>query len=303
MDLEKVREFSAFATSLKFTETAQRLHMSQSSLSKHIRDLEDEIGALLVVRGTNGGRNALTPAGRRFLERTGPWLAEYDAIATECRELAAAVPPARIQDMHCSLNINSQLRLALKTQGVPIGNFAYVSVYRPIREALDHGIVDFAVHCEPCPQMRAYAAPDLARDYGWIALTPEPLCVLAGTANPCASEASISLDELGRAPIITIENAAYCNWPEATSEAFAARGCTLAFKAVHDSPLEGGAIPVGPHDLVLCTRRFARYYEDLDVEDVCELDIRGFEPIIYPFLVYRHDTSSVVARQVIEAMG
>ena len=114
---------------------------------------------------------------------------------------------------------------------------------------------------------------------------------------------AVSALEQFTAPIITIENAAYCNWPEATSEAFAARGCTLAFKAVHDSPLEGGAIPVGPHDLVLCTRRFARYYEDLDVEDVCELDIRGFEPIIYPFLVYRHDTSSVVARQAIEAMG
>lgn len=302
MDLEKVREFSVFAASLKFTEAAHELHMSQSSLSKHVRDLEDEVGAALVVRGANGGRNALTPAGRRFLERTEPWLAEYDAIVAECRELAAAVPPARIQDMHCSLNINSQLRLALKKAGVAIGNFSYVSVYQPIREALDRGVVDFAVHCEPCPRMRTYAA-DLARDYGWIALAPEPLCVLAGAGNPCASGSDIGLDELGRASIITIENAAYCNWPEATSEAFAAHGCTLSFRAVHDSPLEGGAIPIGPRDLVLCTRRFARYYEDLDVEDVCELEIRGYEPVIYPFLVYRRDTASVVARQVIAAMG
>lgn len=303
MDLEKVREFATFAEDLKFTEAARRLHMSQSSLSKHIRDLEEAIGVPLVERGLNGGRNALTPAGRRFLERSKPWLAEYDAIVGECRELGAAVPPARIQDMHCNLNINSQLRAALKAQGVPVGNFSYVSIDRPIRQALDRGMVDFAVHCEPAPEMRALADPALAAVYGWIALAPESLCVLAGASNPCAAETTVGLDAIAATPILTMENAEFCNWPDATSEIFAAQGCRLSFKAVHDSPLEGGALPVGSHDLVICTRRFARYYQDLDVEDVCVLEVREFVPTIYPFLVYRRDTASVVARQVIAAMG
>ena len=93
MELEKIREFATFAQTLKFTDAAQALHMSQSSLSKHIRDLEEELGMLLVERGAAGtGKNALTPAGRRYLELAGAWLDEHDAIVAECRLIADELP-------------------------------------------------------------------------------------------------------------------------------------------------------------------------------------------------------------------
>ncbi len=54
---------------------------------------------------------------------------------------------------------------------------------------------------------------------------------------------------------------------------------------------------------MLCTECFARYYQDLDVEGVRSLRVERFEPVIYPFLVYRRDTESVMARRIVEAFG
>lgn len=301
LDLEKNREFAVFAGNLKFVDTARELHMSQSSLSRHIHELEGEIGVPLVKRGVNGGPNTLTSAGRRFLELTAPWLDQYEAILTECRELSPAVPPARIQDMHCNLNINSQLRTALEAKGISTGNFAYVDIDRPICRALDQGIVDFAVHCDAAPELRWTHEGPIGPAYGWFALAPEHLCFLVGAGNPLTGQGTIGLSDIARTQVITVENAAFCNWPEATTEIFAVHGCPLRFKVVHDNPLSGGAFPIGQSNIVLCTRRFARYYQDLDVEDVDTLEVREFVPTIYPFLVYRKDIESVVARQIIEA--
>lgn len=126
---------------------------------------------------------------------------------------------------------------------------------------------------------------------------------MTGLGNPLAQKSTISLADIEQSQIITIENSSHSNWQNATSAIFGAHGCTLNFKLMHDSPLAGGAFPIGPRNIVLCTQRFARYYQDLDVEDVRSLRVEGFEPVIYPFLVYRRDTESVMARRIVEAFG
>lgn len=307
MDIEKVREFVRLAETLNFTDAAHELHMSQSTLSKHVRDIEDALDAQLVERGAHGGKNALTPVGRRFLDLTAPWLAQYDEIVASCRELAHVTPPARIQDMRNTVNINSQLRRMVAATGHELGgNLAYVSVDEPIRRALDEGRVDFAVLIEATETTHAFSGEDLARTYGLIPLAPESLCFLVGCGNPLArrgAATTISTADVMREDIITLDTSTYTNWLNATTMEFAAHGCALNFKLVQDTPSVGGAFPIGPRNLVLCTRRFARYYQDLDVEDVQALDVEEFEPVVYPFLVYRRDTKSQVAREIIRAIG
>lgn len=303
MDLEKIREFLRFTESLKFTETAHELHMSQSTLSKHVRDLETELGVQLVERGLNGGSNSLTQAGRRLAELARPWLAEYEGMVGELRELQAAIPPARIQDVRCSVNVNSQLRRALEAHGMPSGNFAYVETVLPIRQALDQRQLDLAFYVESEPRMRAFSGPDLAQAYGWLPLAPEPLCFIAGANNPLAADPEIGLADVGRSQIITIESSTMTNWTNATEDVFRRQGCSLSFRVVHDNPIAGGAFPVGARSLVLCTRWYAKYYQELDVEDVHVLRVAEFEPVIYPFLVFRRDTESQITRQIIEAFG
>src|SRR5260221_12648412 len=73
MELRHLRYFVAVAEAGSLTVAAeQRLHTSQPSLSRQIRDLEDEVGAQLLKRGARGIE--LTPAGRALLPhaRVGP---------------------------------------------------------------------------------------------------------------------------------------------------------------------------------------------------------------------------------------
>jgi DNA-binding transcriptional LysR family regulator len=65
MDIELARTFLAVTAAGNFVGAAQRLHVTQSTVSARIQALENQLGALLLRRGRSGAE--LTPAGRRFL--------------------------------------------------------------------------------------------------------------------------------------------------------------------------------------------------------------------------------------------
>lgn len=73
MELKALRCFVAVAEQLNFTRAAETLYISQPTLSIHIRELENELGAALFLRNhkqvflTNQGV-ALLPAARHILE-------------------------------------------------------------------------------------------------------------------------------------------------------------------------------------------------------------------------------------------
>jgi len=65
MDTEQVRTFLAVAAHGSFLDGAERLHVTQSTVSARIHNLETYLGARLFVRNRSGA--SLTPAGKRFL--------------------------------------------------------------------------------------------------------------------------------------------------------------------------------------------------------------------------------------------
>jgi len=67
MDFRHLRAFIAVAEESSVTKAAARLHISQPPLSRHIRQLEEELGITLFVRHRQGVR--LTEAGAGLLEK------------------------------------------------------------------------------------------------------------------------------------------------------------------------------------------------------------------------------------------
>ena len=85
VSIRQLRYFVAVAEELHFGRAAARLHMSQSPLSRAIRELEHELGLVLFVRTTR--RVELTAAGSVLLERARRALAEIDAALADARRL------------------------------------------------------------------------------------------------------------------------------------------------------------------------------------------------------------------------
>jgi DNA-binding transcriptional LysR family regulator len=83
IELRQLRYFVAVAEELHFGRAADRLHMSQSPLSRAIRDLERQLDVVLFVRTTR--RVELTAAGRALLERARRALAGVDAAVEGAR--------------------------------------------------------------------------------------------------------------------------------------------------------------------------------------------------------------------------
>ncbi|MBU1192670.1 MAG: LysR family transcriptional regulator [Gammaproteobacteria bacterium] len=66
MDIEQARTFLTIAAHGSFLEAANRLHVTQSTVSARIQNLEADLNAKLFVRNRSGA--SLTPAGKRFLQ-------------------------------------------------------------------------------------------------------------------------------------------------------------------------------------------------------------------------------------------
>jgi LysR family hca operon transcriptional activator len=91
MELRHLRYFIAVAETGSLTEAAERrLHTSQPSLSRQIRDLEYEVGVELLSRGARGVE--LTAAGKAFLDHARLTLMQLDATVGAARRAAR---PAR----------------------------------------------------------------------------------------------------------------------------------------------------------------------------------------------------------------
>src|ERR1700756_3079890 len=90
MELRHLRYFIAVADAGSLTVAAeQKLHTSQPSLSRQIRDLEQEVGTQLINRGAQGIE--LTAAGKAFLDHAR--MALLQAEAAKEAALLAAQPP------------------------------------------------------------------------------------------------------------------------------------------------------------------------------------------------------------------
>ncbi len=83
MELRHLRYFVAVASHGSFNRAAEILHLTQPALSRQVKDLEEELGVTLLVRGSNSVK--LTEAGELFYEEAREVLARADDAVRRVR--------------------------------------------------------------------------------------------------------------------------------------------------------------------------------------------------------------------------
>jgi len=85
VELRQLRYFVAVARERNFTRAAETMHIAQPPLSRQIQQLEDELGATLIERGSRPVR--LTDAGRLFFDQAVQVLDRIEEMGSMMRRL------------------------------------------------------------------------------------------------------------------------------------------------------------------------------------------------------------------------
>ena len=176
----------------------EKLHTTQPSLSRQMRDLEAEVGAPLLVRGSRGVK--LTAAGRALLDHARTVLAGAENAVEAARQAAAPARPSFSLGFmigHDSTWVPESLRLL--REELPRIHVVISTQNSPqLAVALSQGLMDAAI------LRREDGTPDL--DY--LHLIDEPLQVFLHREHPLAARETIDVRELAAETFLSVSGAA-----------------------------------------------------------------------------------------------
>jgi len=199
MELRHLRYFVAVAEAGSLTVAAERkLHTSQPSLSRQIRDLEDEVGAQLLTRGARGIE--LTPAGRAFLDHARSVLSQVEAAAEAARRVAHPAKPCFTMGFLTGHELTWMPEaLQILRDELPNIDVMISSQYSPqLADGLWTGKIDAAF------LRREQGAPDLA----FRLLVKEPVVVVLPSDHRLAAFKAISPGDLVGETFVSVADTA-----------------------------------------------------------------------------------------------
>ncbi|MBP1846044.1 DNA-binding transcriptional LysR family regulator [Rhizobium petrolearium] len=192
MDIRSMACFVAVAEELHFRRAAERLHLTQPSLSQRIRALEFEVGTDLFARDRRSV--TLTPAGQAFLEPARRAI-ENAKVAKQQALRAMRGEVGRLRLGFTVIAFYGVLPEAVRAfrHQYPQVEVELFEMNSPSLEtALMTGTIDLAVLHPPL------ANPDLAIR----GLPDEPLVLALPSGHPLASRAEIRIADLAEEPLL-----------------------------------------------------------------------------------------------------
>jgi LysR family hca operon transcriptional activator len=199
MELRHLRYFVAVAETESLSLAAKaKLHTSQPSLSRQIRDLEKEIGAQLLTRGARGIE--LTPAGRVFLDHARTVLWQVETATEAARRIAHPAKPCFVMGFLTGHELTWMPEaLRILRDELPNVDVMISSQYSPLlADGLSKRRIDAAV------LRREKGVPGLA----FRLLIKEPLMVILPGDHHLAARQVISLGELVGETFVTVSHTA-----------------------------------------------------------------------------------------------
>ena len=173
MDIRLLRYFLAAAHEETITGAAERLHISQPTLSKQLMELEQELGKPLLVRGKR--KITLTEDGILLRRRAEEIVALMDKTERELTASHQLTGEAAIGGTPTDTILRAAAAIRARHPGIRFQFYSSDAI--DVQERLDHGSLDFAMFLEPIDAVK-YDYISLPESSRWGLLMPED-CALA----------------------------------------------------------------------------------------------------------------------------
>jgi LysR family transcriptional regulator, hca operon transcriptional activator len=288
MELRHLRYFVAVAEAGSLTVAAeQKLHTSQPSLSRQIRDLEDEVGTQLLRRSARGIE--LTPAGRAFLDHARSVLSQVEAAAEAARRVAHPAKPCFAMGFLTGHELTWMPEaLQILHDELPNIDVMISSQYSPLlANALLQGKVDAAF------LRRERGLPDLE----FRLLVKEPLVVVLPSDHRLAALKAISPRDLVGETFVTVSDTA------------------PVLRMVIDNYLKRSGVNITPHheadhlamgmSLIASTRGVGllpAYAQNFIPSSVTSRPLKGDTPTIELVLGYKKSNKSPILKLLLSRL-
>lgn len=196
MELRVLQYFLAIAREQSIIRAAESLHLSQPTLSTQIKNMEEELGKQLLIRGTKGSRKVtLTEEGMILRKRAEEIL---DLVKKTEHEITLS-DNVIIGDVYIGAGETDSMRLLAKAAGklkalypgihyhISSGNAIFV------REQLDKGLIDFGI---------VFGAPDRTKYQSLKLPAKDVWGVLMPKDSPLAEKEFITPEDLWEQPLL-----------------------------------------------------------------------------------------------------
>jgi molybdate transport repressor ModE-like protein len=231
VELRHLVALRAVAQEQSFKGAARRLGYSQSAVSQQIAMLERLVGQTLLERSTGGRAVSLTVAGSLLLKhaeaiaaRITTAKAEMDALAVG---KAGVVRVGAFQTAGAKILPEALKLLLAQRPGVSVDLRESISDLE-LLEQLERGLLDLTFAVLPLPE----------GPFEWAELVVDPFTALVSVRSEMAERAEISLEELGRLPLVCFRS---CRITQIALDDLRAEGIepTIVFRSDQNEVIQG----------------------------------------------------------------
>ena len=193
MEIRVLRYFLAVAREGSITAAANYLHLTQPTLSRQLKDLDEELGQTLLIRKSH--RVTLTPEGMLLRKRAEEIIAMVDKTQSEFVSLGNTVS-GNVYIGGGETRVMKEIATVIRdiqTAFPAIHFHLYSGNAEDVTERLDKGILDFGVLIQPADLSR-YQSLQLKGKDQWGVLMPKD--------SPLAAKKAIKKEDLLDLPLI-----------------------------------------------------------------------------------------------------
>jgi LysR family transcriptional regulator, benzoate and cis,cis-muconate-responsive activator of ben and cat genes len=264
MDIHHLREFAAIAETGSFSKAARQLHIAQPPLSRHIRQLEDELGIKLFVRTATGVQ--ITREGSLLLHQARAVLDDASALfdlAVRARSGRAGMLRVAMAPGLCEVVNRIRIHLVKSVPQLSIEGMDMTSSQQ--YAALRRRIVDVGLLRHVPDDTDIEAEP----------LFPERFVVLVSELHPLAKKRTLKLKQLAGERLLLQDR----DWAALTHDKivamYAAEGLTPNVATLEATPGKQASMLAVASGEAIClssSSSFSRSYQPLNGLAVIPLD-------------------------------